>query len=50
MLKIIYIKDLIIEHSVAQVTYKHIDQYSTDVFTICKVYKTHNVKKTLQFY
>ena len=27
-------------------TYKHINQYSTDVFNNYKIYKTHNVKKT----
>ena len=26
--------------------YKHINQYSTDVFNNCKINKTHNVKKT----
>ena len=45
MLKIIYIKDLIIEHTITQITYKHINKYSTDVFNNYKVNKTHNVKK-----
>ena len=26
--------------------YKHINQYSTDVFKKCKIHKTHNVNKT----
>ena len=26
--------------------YKHINQYSTDVFNNFNIYKTHNVKKT----
>ena len=30
MLKRTYIKDLITEHSITQITYKHINQYSTD--------------------
>ena len=37
---------MIIEHPITQITYKHINQYSTDVFNSYKVNKTHNVKKT----
>ena len=46
MLKIICIRNNIIEHSITQVTYTHINQYSTDVFNSYKVNKTHDVKKT----
>ena len=45
MLKIIYIKDLMVEHSITNNIHKHINQYSTDVFNNYKI-KTHNVKKT----
>ena len=47
MLKITFIKDLTIDHSTVQVTYKRINQYPTDVFNSYKINKTHNVKKTL---
>ena len=30
--------------------YKHINQYSTDVFNNCKINKTHHVKKTYYNY
>ena len=46
MLKIIYKKDLIIEHSITQITYKHIKQYLIDVFNSYKINKAHNVKNT----
>ena len=46
MFKKVYLKDLIIEHSMTQITYKHINQYSTDVFNNYKINQTHNVKKT----
>ena len=45
-MKIIYIKNKIAEHSITQITYKHINQYSADVFNSYKINKTHNVKKT----
>ena len=45
MLKIIYIRNKIVEHSITQITYKHISQYSTDVFNNYKINKTHNVSK-----
>ena len=46
MLKTIYTRNKIIEHSITQITYKHINRYSTDVFNTYKINKTHNVKKT----
>ena len=44
MLKIVYIRNKIVEHSLPQITYKHINQYSADVFNY-KINKTHNVNK-----
>ena len=46
MLKIIDTKDLIIEHSITNNIYKHINQYPTDVFNNYKLNTTHNVKNT----
>ena len=46
MLEIIYIKDLVIEYPITQITHKHINQYSIDVFNNYKINKKHNVKKT----
>ena len=46
MFKITYLKDLIVESSITQITHKHINQHSTDVFNSYKINKTHNVKKT----
>ena len=46
MLKIICIKDLLTEHPITQITYKHINQYSTDSLNNYKINILHNVKKT----
>ena len=50
MWKMTYIRNKIVEHSITHNTYKHINQYSADVFNNHKVNKTHNVKKTYYNY
>ena len=45
MVKIIYVRDLIVEHSITQITYKHVNQYSADVFDNYKINEAHDVKK-----
>ena len=50
MLKIIYIKDPVIEHSITQITYKQINKYKSYVFNNYKINKAHNVKKTYYKY
>ena len=41
---------MITEHPITQITYKRINQYSTDACNNCKINKTHNVKKTCSNY
>ena len=46
ILKITNKRNKIIEHSITQITYNHINNYSNDVTNNYKINKVHNLKKT----
>ena len=47
MLKTVYIKGMITEHSITQITYlRRINHYTTDVVNKYKINKVSNLKKT----
>ena len=47
-LKTIYIRNVIIQHLITQITYKHINNYSNDVTNKYKINKINNAKKHIR--